>query len=418
MQTRNEKTNAWRMILAAALLVAITLGARNTLGLFISPINTATGLGLASISFAWAVSQLLWGVSQPLAGLLSERFGPARVIAGGAVMLATSTALLPLAGSLPGLLVVLGALSAAGAAVGSVPVLLGAVAQRVGPQWRSLASGVVGAGSSAGQLVLAPVVQVAIATAGWVPAVLGLALLSLAALPIALQFRERRRTARDSAAPARPAQDPQAGPGLRAALRSPTYWLLTTGFAACGFHIGFLFAHMPNVIALCGLPASTSGVWLALLGVFNIFGSLASGIIVRRVPMTVTLSAIYALRALGVVVFLVLPTTTESLLAFAAWMGFTYFAVMPPTSGLIATLVNARQFATLFGITMLVHQLGSFFGVWLGGLAVEISGGYDVVWQIDIGFALFAVVIHALVRDPNARPRAPQPRPTIALARI
>jgi len=418
-QTRSNRANAWRMILAATLLVAIALGARNTIGLFLSPINTATGLGLASISFAWAVAQLVWGFSQPLAGMLSARYGAARVIAAGAVLLALSTALLPLASSLPGLILVLGALSAAGAAVGGVPVLLGAVAQRVGPQWRGLASGVVGAGSSAGQLALAPVVQIGISTAGWIPAIFGIALLSLVALPFAAVFRERRRQARPSEAAQRVAPDSDAaGPALGAALRSPRYWLLTAGFTACGFHVGFLFAHMPNVIALCGLPAATSGVWLALLAVCNIVGSVVSGLLVRRVPMTVLLSVIYALRGLGVLAFLALPKTSESLLLFAAWMGLSYFAVMPPTSGLIGALVSARQFATLFGITMLVHQLGSFLGVWLGGLAVERFGNYDAIWQLDIGFALFAVLVHLCVRDPSARPRAPRLRPTLALARI
>ncbi len=408
------------MILAATLLVAITLGARNTIGLFLSPLNTATGLGFASISFAWALAQLVWGVSQPIAGMLSARYGAARVIAAGALLLALSTALLPLASTLPGLIFVLAALSAAGTAVGGVPVLLGAVAQRVGTQWRGLASGVVGAGSSAGQLVLAPVVQVGIASAGWIPAILGIALLSLLALPFAAVFRERRRQARPSSATARVAPDADAaGPALGTALRSPRYWLLTAGFTACGFHVGFLFAHMPNVIALCGLPAATSGVWLALLGLCNIVGSLLSGLLVRRVPMTLLLSALYALRGLGVLVFLALPKTSESLLLFAAWMGISYFAVMPPTSGLIGALVSARQFATLFGITMFVHQLGSFAGVWLGGLLVARFGNYDIIWQLDIGFALFAVLVHLCVREqPAVRPRAPRPRPTLALARI
>jgi len=324
---------------------------------------------------------------------------------------------------------VLGVISASGTAVGSVPMLLGAVAQRIGPQWRSMASGVVGAGGSGGQLLLAPAVQAGIAGAGWIPAVLGLALLSLAALPVAALLRERRRAPREAASGAQPAREPETGPGLRTALRSPTYWLLTAGFTACGFHVGFLFAHMPNVIALCGLPPTTSGLWLALLGVCNIFGSIASGMIVRRASMTRTLAVIYAMRALGVIAFLALPKTSESLLLFAAWMGVTYFAVMPPTSGLIATLVNARQFATLFGVTMFVHQLGSFLGVWFGGLAAERLGGYDLVWQLDIGFALFSVVVHLLLRDPRARPRivnivksprAPAARPhqAMTLARI
>ena len=425
MQIQNETATARRIIIAAALLVAITIGMRNTLGLFLSPINTATGLGLASISFAWAVSQLVWGISQPIAGELAARIGVARVIALGAILLAASTALLPLATSTPMLLFVFGALSAAGTAVGGVPLLLGAVAQRVAPKWRGLTSGIVGAGSSAGQLVVAPAAQAAISSVGWIPAVFGLSVLALCALPLASAFRAPKAGSPADAAQA-DAVAPNAvaaQPGLGEALRNPVYWVLTGAYAVCGFHIAFLFAHMPNVIALCGLPTGTSGIWLASAAAFNIVGSIASGILTQRVPMALTLSVVYGLRALGVAAFVLAPKTPTVFLVFSAWMGLTYFAVMPPTSGLIGRLVAARHFATLFGITMLVHQVGSFVGVWVGGIVVDAQGSYDMIWKIDIALAVFAALIHLVVREREGTARIGLPglavaAPSLALARL
>jgi len=191
--------------------------------------------------------------------------------------------------------------------------------------------------------------------------------------------------------------------------------LLTVGFFVCGFHVSFLTTHMPGVIDLCGLPAGLSGAWLAVVGACNVASSLGAGFLMQRMPMKSLLATVYALRALGVVAFIVLPKGELVLFGFALWMGLTYMATLPPTTGLITQLFGARNVATLFGVTMLVHQLGSFLGAWLGGVEFELTGGYAFVWWIDAALALGAAAAHlpiretgrALVHAPGALAAAP-----------
>lgn len=391
-------------VIAAALLLAITMGSRSSFGLFVGPLNTATMLGAATIGLALAIGQLAWGASQPFCGMLAQRFGAARVIAVGGVLTALGIALVPLASDSASLIAALALGGAAGAAAGGAPLLMGAVAQRVPVERRAFALGVVSAGSSAGQLVLAPAVALAIAFIGWQGALFALALLALAALPLARTFASRpaEHGRRDEA--------PRAAPTVRHALRDANYWYVTAGFFVCGFHVTFLTTHMPGVIDLCGLPAGLSGIWLALVGACNIASSLGSGWLMQRVPMKALLGSLYALRAAGVLLFLALPKTPVTLLAFALWMGLTYMGTLPPTTGLIAKLYGARNVATLMGITTAVHQVGSFFGAWLGGLEVERSGSFDLVWYLDVALALAAAAIHVPIRERDPVD-APAPRP-------
>lgn len=387
--------------LAAALLMAITMGSRSSFGLFVAPLNAATGLGLVTISFAVAVNQLLWGLAQPFVGLVADRHGSARVITAGGLGLAIGTALLPFVSSAADLTLALALLALAGAAAGSNGLLLGEVSRRVSPERRGLALGIVSAGGSAGQLVLGPSSQAMITAAGWQTAMLGLAALALLALPLALMFRTPVRCA-----PA-VAVDGTAVP-LRDALTSPAFWLITGGFFACGFHVSFLISHMPGVITDCGLPAALAGWWIAVVGLCNIIGSLLAGAAIRRGSMRRALMLLYALRALGVIAFLALPREEWVMLAFAAWMGLTYMATLPPTVGLIGKLFGLSQMATLVGVVMLVHQLGAFLGVWLGGIALTLTGSYDWMWYADIALALIAVVIHLpLIEQPMAQARRP-----------
>jgi predicted MFS family arabinose efflux permease len=193
---------------------------------------------------------------------------------------------------------------------------------------------------------------------------------------------------------------------IRSALRSRDYWLVTAGFFVCGFHVTFVTTHMPSVIDLCGLPAGFSGLWLAALGACNIASSLVSGHLMQRLPMKSLLATLYALRALGVVAFVALPKSELVLLGFALWMGLTYMATLPPTTGLIAQLFGARNLATLFGLTTLVHQAGSFLGAWLGGMELELTGGYALVWWLDIALALGAAAVHLPIREAAHQPLA------------
>ncbi|MDX1376588.1 MAG: MFS transporter [Burkholderiales bacterium] len=396
------QTGMWGLVVTACLVLAVTTGAIATRGLFVSPINTTTGLGIATVSFAAAVGALMWGAWQPVFGALADRHGAGIVIAVGALLLALGSALMPHMPSAIGLVFSMGILSSAGAAAGSMSVLMGAIGQRLPPETRGLASGIVNAGGSVGQLVLAPVFAVAIATYGWASASYGLALVALATLPLALPFK-RRATAPGGAVAAAPAAGP---PDLRAALREATgsasYWYLMGGFFVCGFHISFLMTHMPGVIELCGLPPSLAGTSLGVIGLFNIAGSILAGLAAQRWSMKIMLALLYASRGVGVALFLAAPKTELTILLFSAWMGVTFLATVPPTVGLVGKLFGTRYLATLFGVTLLAHQVGGFFGAWFGGLAFEATGGYDWMWYADMALAVFAALINLPIREPRA----------------
>jgi len=374
---------------AAVALLAITMGSRSVFGLFLSPLNSATGLGIATISFAVAVSQLTWGAAQPFCGMLAERYGAARVIFAGTLLAALTGALLPFADSAL-LLVAVFAASGIAATVGSPSLLIGTVSQRVAPERRGMVAGIIGAGGPLGQLVLAPATQALITLAGWVSAAYALAALSLVALPLALAFRRPA-----ASAPAAP----QPSATLRAALTSPRYWIINATFFVCGLHVFFLVTHLPGAIELCGLPASVSGMALAALGLFNIAGSLGAGFVIQRYSMKRTLAALYAARGIGIALFLAAPKTELTVLAFSAWMGLTYMAVLPPTAGLIGKLYGAQRLATLLGITFVVHQAGAFLGSWLGGVVLEAAGSYDPMWLLDLALAGLAAGVSLAIRD-------------------
>jgi predicted MFS family arabinose efflux permease len=410
MQTNHNpaRAGAWLLVAAAVLLLAVTMGSRTVFGLFISPLNSATGLGIATISFAIAVSQLTWGTAQPLAGMLAERYGPARLIVAGSLLAAAASALLPFAHS-AALLVGVLAVSGVAATVGSPSLLVGTVSQRVSAERRGLVAGIVGAGGPLGQLVLAPATQAVISLAGWVTAAFAIAALALAALPLALAFRRGPARAAGAAQAA-----PQAGATLREALASRGFWLINATFFVCGLHVFFLVTHLPGVIELCGLPASVSGLSLAVLGLFNIAGSIGAGYVIQRYSMKRTLSWLFAARAAGIVLFLAAPKTEPTVLAFSVWMGLTYMAVLPPTAGLIGKLYGTQRLPTLLGITFLLHQVGAFLGSWLGGVFVEATGSYDTMWKLDLTLAMVAAGVALTIRE---RPMATKVAPAVSTGR-
>jgi len=392
--------------LPAALLLAVILGQRSAIGLFLPPMNTATGIGFAALSTAVAIGQVGWGLAQPLSAALAERYGPTRVIASGAVLSALGNVAVVFATTAAGMFVAIGLGSAAGAAAGGAPLLLGLVAQRVSSKRRGLASGIVSAGGSAGQMVFAPLAQGVIAHAGWVCAMVLMSAITLAVAPLARAFRSGHRAADAARIPGSTATPSAAERAFarRSALRDPFYWALSGGFAICGFHVGFLVAHVPGVIESCGMPATLAGLWIALVGACNIVGSIVSGALTRTRSMPHMLMALYAARAAGVLVFIAAPKTTFVMLGFALWMGATYMATVPPTTGLLARRYGAGNLGALFAIAMLIHQLASALGVWLGGLAFEVSGHYNWFWSLDIALALLAVAIHVPLASARAAP--------------
>jgi predicted MFS family arabinose efflux permease len=395
----------WSLAIAGAAILAVTMGIRQSLGLFVSPLNTSTGLGIVTVSFALAVGQFVWGAAQPVFGAIADRAGPVRVMMAGGVLLALGLAVTPFTGSAFGLVLCLGVVTAAGAGAGSFSILIGAAANRIPAEKRAFASGFINAGGSFGQFVFAPLSQALIATVGWIGALWTLAVAALATLPMSLAFRERRGEAPHG----------HSAPGLTLsaqigqAFRDPSYWCLHAGFFTCGFHIAFLVTHLPGEVDLCGLPASVSAVSLAIIGLANIAGSLGAGWLGQAHRMKWILFWMYGTRALAVAAYLLLPKTAATFYAFAAVLGLTWLATVPPTAGLVGKLFGTRFLATLFGLTLLSHQVGGFFGAWLGGLALQHTGSYDWMWYADIALAALAAVVNIPIRE-----AVPQPAPKAA----
>lgn len=400
--------SAWWFMLVAAAILMITMGARQSMGLFVSPLNTHTGLGIATISFAMAVGQFMWGAAQPVFGAVADRWGPGRVIVLGAVMLAAGLVLTTQVHSEWGLIVALGVLSAAGAGGGSFSILIGATAQHLPAERRSFASGFINAGGSFGQFVFAPLSQAVMSAYGWMQALWVMAAAALATAPMAWWLRGDKKPSA-AAATDRTPDTPASSPlrqQLQIALRDRSYWCLHAGFFTCGFHIAFLVTHLPGEVNLCGLGANVAATSLAVIGLANIGGSLAVGALGSRVRMKMLLFWMYATRALAILAYMAAPKDPWTFYVFAAVLGATWLATVPPTAGLTAKLFGTRYLATLFGLTLLSHQIGGFFGAWLGGLAVVHTGSYAWMWWADAALALAAAFVNLPIREarPTARP--------------
>jgi predicted MFS family arabinose efflux permease len=394
--------------LAAGAVFALGLGVRQSQALFIGPLNSSTGLGYAAISLAFAVGQLMWGVTMPVAGALADRWGPRRVMLTGALLVAAATAATPLATSTTALIVLIGILAAGGAGAIGPGLLMSAASRWIPEAKRNVVTGIVNAGGSFGQFTVIPLAQLFIGLAGWQPAMILLGAIGLLAIPAILwitQGHAEHMAAQPVAAKG------ALGTAVRNAFRDPSFLLLTAGFFTCGFHVAFIATHLPGVVASCELPASVSAWSLALIGLFNIFGSLWVGKFINGRRMKLALSGLYFARALIIVAFFFSPKTPLAFLLFACGIGFTYLSTVPPTVGLVIKFYGIRHMPTLFGLVMLSHQVGGFLGAYMGGKAFEATGSYDWMWWTDIALCLFAAAIHLPIREtlapaPGARSAA------------
>jgi len=388
------------LVLAAGSIFALALGIRSAQPLFISSINSATGIGYATISLAFAVAQIVWGIGQPVAGAIGDRWGPRPVMLAGAVLLALGTALTALAQTPLALTLAIGVVAAAGAGAFGPAQLASAVSKWIPEAKRSVANGIIGAGGSFGQFVIVPLAQLCIGLAGWQPGLVIVGLMGLIAIPLVFYITET------STVPAH--AHTQAGTLSQAvhdAVRDPSFLLLTAGFFTCGFHIAFIATHLPGYVALCQLPASVSAWSLSIIGLFNIAGSLWVGRHIQTRRMKLTLAGVYFARAVAILIFFYSPKTPLVFFTFAAVVGFTYLSTVPPTIGLVAKLHGPRYLATLFGLVILSHQVGGFLGAWLGGYVFERTGSYDWLWYIDIMLAVGAALIHMPIKEaPKLRP--------------
>jgi MFS family permease len=393
----------WIVLLASAGVFALTMGTRQTMGLFLGPLNSATGLGLGQISLAFAFGQLWWGLTQPFAGAMADKVGAGRVLLAGIVLVALGTFLTPSMTSTAGLIFAIGVLAAGGAGMAGPAVLMAATSRLIAADKPGIATGIVNAGGSFGQFVMAPIAGALMLGVGWAGAMQILGLVVLLALPAAYVLKGNAL----QAAPVG-AQPTGTREAVRAALGSRDYLLLGAGFFVCGFHVAFLATHLPGVIASCNLPVQFGAWSLALLGLFNIVGSVAMGWAIGRWRMKSLLALVYAARALAVLLFLLAPKTGTTVLLFAAVMGLTFLSTVPPTAGLVAKFFGLSNMATLFGIVMLSHQGGGFLGAWLGGRVFEATGSYDGIWSLDIVLAVGAALLHLPIREARVR-RTPAP---------
>jgi predicted MFS family arabinose efflux permease len=386
---------AWGVTLAAAAILMVTMGARQSLGLFIAPLKGSTGLGIATISFALAIGQLMWGVIQPVAGAVADRYGPGRILIAGLLVLAAGLALTPFMRSGFGLVVSLGILMAIGSGAGSFSVLIGAASQHLATDKHGKAAGIINAGGSLGQFVFAPVVQALIQMVGWMAAMWSVAVIAVGSLPLVRVVASpaggvHRETGSSKSAPWR---------AVWHAMDDRSYLLLHAGFFTCGFHIAFLVTHLPGEVNLCGLPPTVASWSLALIGLANIVGSLLAGACTQRFRSKYILAAMYGSRAVLIGWYLIAPKTPWTFYGFAVGLGLTWLATVPPTATIVGKLFGVRYLSTLFGLTLLSHQIGGFLGAYLGGVALVRFGDYQWMWYADMALAAAAALINLPIRE-------------------
>lgn len=395
---------AMPVILAGGAIMSVAMGARQSFGLYLDPLAGHYGHSLGLIAFAIALHNLVWGIAQPFAGAASDRFGPAPVVAVGALLYAGGLTLVALSASVAALVIGMGLLVGLGMSCASFGVVMAALGRAVPAARRSMAMGLASAGGSLGQALCVPLAQGVSQHAGMAASLLVLAGCLLAAAPLGLLLRHRP----DPAALAEPPLP--LGEALEQAFGHRGYCLLTLGFFACGFQLAFIATHLPAYLTLCGMPAAAGASALALIGLFNMIGSWACGWLGGHFPQQRVLGWLYLLRSAVILAFFLLPKTEPALYAFAAAMGLMWLGTVPLTSGLVAQLFGTRHLGALFGLCFLSHQIGSFLGSWSGGAVLSQTGSYGAVWTATAVVGLVAAALHFAIGAAPA-PRTASLRP-------
>ena len=395
-----QHPGVWLVTLLCAMVMMVTMGTRQTMGLFLGPLNTSTGLGMATLSLAMAIGQFVWGAVQPISGALADRYGPRPVLIGGLLILSAGSALTPFMETGFGLMLSVGLMAAIGSGSCSFSVLIGVASQRIPAQTRGSVSGFINAGGSFGQFVFAPLTQRLIQTLGWMGAMWSLAVITLLAIPLA-----NKLTGIQAQAQVHAQKDLGLGQTIKDALKDPSYIFLHLGFFTCGFHIAFLITHLPTEVGLCGLPASVASWSLAIIGLANIVGSIVAGASVGKYRSKMVLALMYGSRCALIGLYLLAPKTDLTFYVFAAGLGFTWLATVPPTATLVGKLFGVRYLGTLFGLTLFTHQIGGFLGAYLGGLAIIEFGDYQWMWYADIVLSLFAALINLPIKELKMTPQ-------------
>lgn len=388
-------------LVAAFIILGLGMGLRQSFGLFVGPITIDTGVSVATLSLAFAIQNLLWGVMTPFVGALADRYGTQRFLILGSLLYASGLAVMSIADN--AFLVYLGnsVLTGMGVATVGFTLVLSAVARIAPEDKRSTWLGIASAGGSMGQFLLVPGAQLIMNDIGWSGAFLVLAALALLIIPLSFSFAGG--TAKTTEALP---QETMRGT-LNEARRHSGYLLLTAGFFVCGFHVSFITVHLPGYVVSCNLSAQTGANALGIIGFFNVIGTLLAGWLGQRYRMKYLLAGIYFARAASIAIFLAAPKTDLVVFLFAASFGLLWLSTVPLTNGIIGRIFGPRYLATLFGITMFSHQVGAFFGAYIGGQSLALTGDYDLVWWISIGLAVLAGLLNMPISDaPRRQPQA------------
>ena len=382
-------------IVCASIIVAVSFGSRQILPLSIDGITTDTALDYITLSFAFAVGQVMWGFANYVGGMIADKFGDEKALFLGIVLSASGCFLIPYCNTTLEIVIAVGLLSAGGSGIAGLAVAMSAVNKKVPEKQAGLAFGILNAGGSVGQTLLAPLAVIIIINYGWIFALNCLAILLLLTLPFTYFLKHEKPKIKSVNS-----NDKVDIFGMiKLAFQTPSYNFLALGFFTCGFHVAFISTHMPGVIAYCGLPTSLTGWSLAFIGLFNILGSLFAGWYISSRSKKLFLSSIYFSRALIIILFLISPKTEFVFFIFSALLGVTYLSTVPPTAALVTKMFGPSCMGTLFGIALFSHQIGAFFGAYLGGYFFTITGEYTFVWLIDIILAIFAAIIHLPIKE-------------------
>ncbi len=402
-----SRTHGWRtptvVLIAGCLIAMLGFGIRSSLGLFLEPMTADRGWSRESFGMALALQNLFWGIGLPVAGALADKYGSSRVIMVGALTYAAGLYGMGWVESPAGLNLFAGLLSGLGIAFSAFTLAMAAMVRVVGPEKRSLVLGLGTAAGSLGQVLFSPISQGFIQVIGWSSTLTMLALVALFLLPLAIVLPVVTNTSAGGAGAMQDAEQSLKG-AVKEAFGHRGFVLLTTGFFVCGFHVAFIGVHFPAYVRDLGLDPNIGAYSLALIGLFNIVGSFGSGVVGQKYSMRLSLSAIYFARSVVILALLLAPKTPMVILIFASVMGILWLSTVPLTTGIIAQVFGVRYMGTLFGIVFLSHQIGSFLGVWLGGVIHDRTGSYDGMWWAGVFFGVVAALIHLPINEkPLAR---------------
>ena len=393
----------FQVLACGAAIVTLSMGVRHGFGLWLQPITQEMGWTRQSFAFAIALQNLSWGVIGIFAGMAADRFGAFRVLMGGAVLYGLGLAGMALSPTPLLFALTTGLLIGAAQAGTTYAVIYGVLGRQIAPERRSWAMGVAAAAGSFGQFLMVPVEGWLIASLGWQQALLALSMAVLLIIPLAFGLRE---PGFQGAAP--PKRDQTIGHALREAFRYPSFNLLMAGYFVCGFQVVFIGVHMPSYLKDHGLSPQVASYALALIGLFNVFGTYIAGSLGQRMPRRFILAFIYMARSVVIVVFLLVPISPMSVYVFSAVMGVLWLSTVPPTNATIAQIFGVQHLSMLGGLVFFSHQIGSFMGVWLGGVLYDRTGSYDIVWYISIGLGVLACLVNLPVREQPLQRTAPQ----------